>query len=323
MRLLMTGGTGYVGSYLVHRLSQDERIEEIYVLSRNYKEFLRSYEPKVEHVSQDVRDAEGLREKLEAIRPDVILHLAALIRGPPAELVATNVVGTINLLEAVKDLPLRLLVFASTAANLYGNAIYRPIDEGHPLKPISPYGLSKQMAEDAVRFYALRHDVPAVIFRQTNIYGWAPIMKRTLINAFIESALRDRVLRIFGTGEQQRNFLHLEDLARYYEAILFCDKPEELKGQVFNVAGPQTATISEVAELLRELLAEKYSLEVEIRYEKAEARKHEIYDFTISYEKARKVLGVEPRIELRRGLGLELARALEHGTRGGRATCGN
>jgi len=311
VKLLITGGTGYIGSYLIHVFSRDERVDRICVLSRSYRGFLADYGGKVEHVAQDVRDLPGLREKLKAIRPDVVLHLAAATGKDFEDLLSTNVLGTLNLLEAVRDLPVRLLVFASTAANLYGNARYEPIDEEHPLNPISPYGLSKQMAEDAVRFYARRYGVPALIFRQTNVYGWAPVMKRTLINAFIESALKERVLRIFGTGRQQRNFLHISDLARYYEAAIFHPKPELLGGEVLNVAGPETATISKVAEMLKRLLAEKCGIEVRIVYEDGKrARRHEVYDFPISYEKAKKLLGVEPLIPLEKGLEMELERAL-------------
>ena len=315
MELLITGGTGYIGSYLIHVLSRDERVGRIYVLSRSCRDFLANYGDKVKHVAQDVRDLSGLREKLEAISPNVVLHLAAATRGNFEDLLSINVLGTLNILEAVRDLPVRLFIFASTAANLYGNAKYKPIDEEHPLNPISPYGLSKQMAEDVVRFYARRHDVPALIFRQTNIYGWAPVMKRTLINAFIESALKKRVLKIFGTGRQQRNFLHISDLARYYEAAIFHPKPELLGGQVLNVAGPETAAVSEVAEMLKRLLAERYDIEVKIVYEDGtRARKHEVYDFPISYEKARKLLGIEPLISLEKGLEMELERVLSEGS---------
>ena len=118
-------------------------------------------------------------------------------------------------------------------------------------------------------------------------------------------------MRIFGTGQQQRNFLHISDLAQYYEAAIFCPEPERLKGEVLNVAGPKTATISEVAELIKKLLAEKHGIEVKIKHEdEGKIRKHEVYDFPISYEKARKTLGVEPKISLEEGLEIELERAL-------------
>ena len=309
MRVLIIGGTGYIGSYLVHKFDQDERIEEIYVMSRRYKDFLRAYKDKVSYVGQDISDLKGLREKLAKIKPDIILHLAAVAKGDYVQLIETNVVGTIHVLEVAREMPIRLLVFASTAANLYGNAIYKPIDEKHPLNPISPYGLSKQMAEDAVRFYARRYDVPAVIFRQTNVYGWAPVMKRTLINAFIESALKDGVLRIFGTGKQQRNFLYIDDLAKYYEAIIFYDSPEELRGEIFNVAGPQTATVLDVAKIVKEISEQELALKVKIRWEDSEKDKgFEVYNFPISYEKAKEILGVEPRVDLRTGIRIELKR---------------
>ena len=281
-------------------------------MSRRYKDFLRAYEDKISYISQDVTDLRGLREKLAKIKPDIVLHLAAAVKGDYMQLVGTNVVGTIHVLEAIKEVPIRLLVFASTAANLYGNAIYRPIDERHPLNPISPYGLSKQMAEDAVRFYTLRHSVPAVVFRQTNVYGWAPVMKRTLINAFIESALKDGVLRIFGAGKQQRNFLHIDDLARYYEAVIFHDNPEKLRGEIFNVAGPQTATVLDVAKMVKEISEQEFGLKVKIRWENSEKdKKFEVYDFPISYEKAKKILGVRPRIDLRTGIRIELKRRIK------------
>jgi len=281
-------------------------------MSRRYKDFLRAYEDKISYISQDITDLRGLREKLAKIKPDIVLYLAAAAKGDYMQLIGTDVVGTIHVLEVVKEVPIRLLVFASTAANLYGNAVYGPIDERHPLNPISPYGLSKQMAEDAVRFYALRYSVPAVIFRQTNVYGWAPVMKRTLINAFIESALKDGVLRIFGTGKQQKNFLYIDDLAKYYEVVIFHDNPEELRREIFNVAGPQTATVLDVAKIVKEISEQEFNLKIEIRWEDSnKSKKFEVYDFPISYEKAKKKLGIKPRIDLRTGIRMELERRVK------------
>ena len=310
VNLLLTGGAGYIGSYLVYKLVSDDRVGTIFVMDVRKPERALEGKHNVIYIEQDLVDADGLREKLGKLDVNVVIHLAALMRGAPQDLLRVNVLGTLNILEALRGKPVRLFIFASTAAHLYGNAVRKPIDEEHPTRPISYYGLSKQMAEDVVRFYVSRHGVPALIFRQTNVYGWAPVPKRTVINAFISSALREGRIIVHGDGRQQRNFLHVEDLARYYEAAIFHGDPKALARQILNIAGPRTTTIGEVAELLKTLLHEEYGIQVDVIYEERPSAEREIYDFPISSEKARKLLGVTPVIDLRTGLIKEIERAL-------------
>ena len=313
INLLIIGGAGYIGSYLVYKFSNDHRIERVYVVDvRKPVIFSKYYKGNVMYIEQNIKDFEKLKGTINRLNIDVVIHLAATFKKNILELIETNVIGTMHILEALRDKPITLFIFASTAANLYGNALYRPIDEKHPLNPVSLYGLSKRMAEDAIEFYAKRYGIPTVTFRQTNVYGWAPLMKHTVINTFIRSALSKKEITIFGNGKQQRNFLHIEDLARYYEAAIFHSNPEVLAGEVINIAGPETVTIRQLAEFLKQLLERDYGIKVRLVCRKARGRENEIYDFPISFKKATRLLGVNPKIDLKTGLKIELKRILEH-----------
>ena len=311
MNLLVIGGTGYIGSFVVREFSRDERIDKVIVLSRKFAPFLKECGEKVVHIPADIADPSSLQKALSSLSLDVAFHLATASGRDMRELLRVNVGGTLNVMEALKEADLDLFIFASTAANLYGNAVYRPIDEKHPLRPISPYGLSKQMAEAAVSYFVEHYGFPAAIFRQTNVYGWAPVMKYTIVNAFIRDAASKGEVTIVGTGEQQRNFLHMTDLFRYYEAAVFHPNKNKLKGEILNVAGPETVTVKRVAELLKEIMREKYGIDIKITYKAPSGKRAEVYDFPISWEKASQLLGVEPKIHLKQGIEMELDRVLK------------
>ena len=142
MKILITGSSGYVGSALAQAIINNGD-DEVYTLDTYSPSY--PLKTKVTHINLDLTDFNRVRERLKDLEFDVVVHLAAKIRGEPYDIMKINVMGTINLLESIREKNFRLLIAASTAAQLYRNAHYLPIDEKHPVTPVTPYGFSKYL----------------------------------------------------------------------------------------------------------------------------------------------------------------------------------
>jgi UDP-glucose 4-epimerase len=300
MRILITGASGYVGSALIQRLLELEQ-DEIYALDLHPtpKELTRG----VKLIKQDLTRYDELNRRLEEINVDVVVHLAAKITGKPYEIMKANVIGTSNLLEITSRKHPRLVVVASTAAQLYRNAQYVPIDEKHPVTPVTPYGLSKYLMEKIVHYYHRVYGLPTLIFRQTNVYGPAPNQKFTVINKFVEHSVNPRSITIHGDGKQVRNFIHINDLTEYYVKAIYHENPDVLAGETMNISGPQEYQIREIAEIAAKTVSEETGIKVEITYTSpSNPPVHEVYVFKISMKKAKKLLNYESKITVNEGI---------------------
>lgn len=299
MRVLITGGSGYIGSKLVKKL-QENYNHEVYSIDMTPLPIESG--DSTEHIIADLTNYEGLEEKLEDVDVDVVVHLAAMVRGDAPEVMKTNVMGTTNILEILRNKDPKLVISASTAGQLYRNAQYTPIDERHPITPVTPYGISKQLAENVINYYHRTYDLPTLIFRQTNVYGPSPNQSSTVINKFIEKAMEDGELTIYGEGTQVRNFIHIGDLVNFYLRAINSKKLNVLAGETINLGGPEEYQIKEIAEKVSEAIREK-GKEVEISSAPSELPpEHEIYLFRLSIEKARGLLDYYPEISVSEGI---------------------
>lgn len=299
MNVLVTGGAGYIGSALTKKLV--ETGDNVYNLDmRRPPQVLAA---KIHHINQNLLDFENLRGSLKAIEIDTVVHLAALVSGDPSQVLRVNVEGTANLLAILPSKQPKLVIIASTAAQLYRNAQYMPIDEKHPVTPVTTYGLSKHLAEEIARFYYRVHSTPTTIFRQTNVYGPAPVQKYTVINKFIEDALTKNHITIFGDGRQVRNFIHIQDLVRFYMEAIHYPSPERLAGQVFNISGPQECQIRPLAERIASDIVSKTNKRVEIVHGPPSIPpEQDIHIFNISSRKAQLFFSYRPQITLAEGI---------------------
>lgn len=299
MNILVTGSAGYIGSALLKKLMNYRDV--LYTL--DIKSPPRELATKTHHITQNMTNLESLKEKLKPLDIDVAVHLAAQITGDPSQILRTNVDGTANLLEALRFEQPKLVVIASTAAQLYRNAQYMPIDEKHPITPVTIYGLSKHLAEEVARFYYRVHSMPIAIFRQTNVYGLAPVQKYTVINKFIEDALTKGVITIDGDGRQVRNFIHIDDLVEYYVEAIRYPSPERLAGQVFNISGPEECQIKPLAEKIVSYITSKTNKKVKIVHGPPSIPpEQDIHIFNISSGKARLFFNYKPKITLAEGI---------------------
>jgi CDP-paratose 2-epimerase len=272
--VLITGGAGFIGTNLAHRLLRGGRPVRIYDnLSRpgtaqNCRWLRALHGSRLQLVQGDVRSTADLRSALADIT--TVFHLAAQVAvttslADPQEDFAVNAAGTLNLLELVREMGRQIgLVFTSTN-KVYGaledipldakSARYHPatdlrgIDEARPLSFYSPYGCSKGAADQYVLDYARSYTVDATVFRMSCIYGphQCGTEDQGWVAHFLIRALQGLPIRIYGDGKQVRDLLYVEDLVEAF--LLAEERLAEIAGQAFNIGGGPDNTIS-----LRELI---------------------------------------------------------------------
>src|SRR5579862_1132168 len=210
MKVLVTGGAGFIGSHLSRRLVKEQRasVTALDNLHRGHRENLADCRPEIHFLEADIRDPDALRRALSGI--DVVYHLAAQssVIGAAADLnytFNTNVGGTFNLLSAAKSNGVRRVVFASSR-EVYGDPRHLPVLETAPVKPKNSYGASKAAGEAYCGVFG-SNGLEVAVLRLANVYG--PGDRGRVLPLFVESALQDRPLVLYG-GQQILDFVWID-----------------------------------------------------------------------------------------------------------------
>ncbi len=259
MKNLITGIHGFAGSHLADWLL--EQNEEVVGLARSGSdnENVQHIQQQVQVVSADIRNGQELKKVLATVRPARIYHLAARSFVPDAEtsraaVFDANVTGTLNLLQAVKELQLNCRVFFAGSAEAYGAVTEKmsPIKESQPLKPASLYGVSKASAEMLVRSYFLREGMDVVMVRPFNHIGPRQ-SSRFVCSSFARQivAIEKGAEPVMKTGnlESYRDFMDVRDTVRSYHAVM----EKANAGDVFNVSSGKAVSVQSVLDRLLEL----------------------------------------------------------------------
>lgn len=287
MRVLVTGGTGFIGSHLVDQLI--EKGHDVTILDQR--------DPKREDsnfINCDILDIEGLKKALQDI--DVVYHLAAVsnvnnVYQEPINSVEINSTGTVKILEAARQTDVSRVIFASTVWVYSGLVTDELITEKILLKPAEHlYSATKIASEYYCISYWELYQIPYTILRYGIPYG-PRARKGTVFPIFVGNALAGKPLFIFGKGDQFRQFIYVTDLATGNVAAL----NEKAKNQIYNITGYQKITVKMIAEKVKELIDD-----VKIEYK--EARTADYKGVSISIEKAKKELGWEPKIPFKKGI---------------------
>lgn len=270
-RVIITGGAGFIGNYLAKELLKKEY--EVY--SFDIKE---GNNPKVKYYTIDLRNKEQLKNLIKEVDPKAIIHLAGLVKGTYEELYSINVLGTKNLLDSYDG----RFIFISTGMVYQGNK--SPYHEEMLTNPIDNYPKTKKLAEE---FCLQRKNT--VIVRASVVYG--PEQKGSMFIPDLKEKIDKQEVFRMTKGEQQRDFIHVQDLCN-----AFCILLENNATEIFNISSGEQRTMQEVIILAKEIVGE-FPVEQSIPY-----RENELWEYCLSKEKAKKVLNWEPKISLEQGL---------------------
>jgi len=294
MKILVTGGAGFIGSHIVDLLvEQGHEVVVIDNLSTGKEE---NVNKNVKFYRMNILD-EQLPQIFLNERPEIVIHQAAQTQVPrsikePILDAETNITGTIHLLEACRLSGVRKIVFASTAA-VYGNPSYLPIDEQHPIHPLSGYGIGKYAAEQYLEVYHQLYGLKYTVLRYANVYGERQDAKGEggVIAIFIDRIVQGEPITIFGDGEQTRDYIYVEDIARANIAAI--DRGDQ---EVFNIGTGVSTSVNELVNLLQQISGKPVKKEY-----KAE-RFGDIKDSSFNNQKAKALLSWEPKTDLLAGL---------------------
>jgi UDP-glucose 4-epimerase len=254
MRIVVTGGAGFIGSHLVDGLlAQGHRVLVVDSLWSHGGGHRDNLPRDVEFVEMDIRDS-ALSAVFERFRPEVVSHQAAqhsvtLGARDPKYDADVNVLGTLNVLEAARKAGVRKIIFASSAAT-YGDVEKMPVDEESPQLPISPYGITKMITEHYLRFYKLQHGIDYTALRYGNVFGprQDPNGEAGVIAIFAARFLRREGIRIDSDGEQTRDYIYVTDVVRANLAAL-----TRGSGEIYVIGAGQTTSVNQVYRALAEV----------------------------------------------------------------------
>lgn len=297
MRILVTGGAGFIGSHVVDAyLAAGHAVVAVDNLSRGRVENLSE---KAKLYRADIRDRAALEEIFEKEKPQALNHQAAQIdvrhavREPVFD-AETNILASIHLLELAVKHQLRRVVYASTGGAAYGEPQVLPADEDTPILPITPYGITKHTVEHYLYLYRVLYGLPYVVLRYGNVYGPRQSSKGEagVVAIFTEQMLAGAKPTIFGDGSKTRDYVEVSDVARANLLAL-----ERGEGEIFNIATGIATTDFEVFAAVREALGIP---PFEPNY--APKRPGEVDHIVLEVSKARNGLGWQPEVKFREGV---------------------
>src|SRR5438874_6404673 len=299
-KVVVTGGAGFIGSELVRQLAQqDHHVLVIDNLINGRRENLEGLPDCVDLVVADIRDRKGLARLLE--RTEVLFHLACLgVRQSihsPLENHEVNATATLHLLEEARKADVRRFVYVSSS-EVYGTARWVPMTEDHPTFPMTVYGASKLAGEWYARASVETYGYPTVVVRPFNSFG--PRCHHEgdsgeVIPKFMLHALAGRPMVIFGDGTQTRDFTYVSDTAA---GILAAGQSDAAVGQTFNLGNGREITINNLAQAVAAVVARS---DCQVLHDNP--RPGDVLRLYADITKARRLLGFQPTVSLREGLG--------------------
>lgn len=294
MKVLVTGGAGFIGSHIAEGLlSQGAEVVVVDNLSTGKRENLPQG---VIFYREDITEG-SIAEIFQKERPEAVIHQAAQVSVPhsvadPFLDTRINIAGTVNLLEAAKITAVKKVIFASTAA-VYGEPQYLPITEEHPISVQSPYGLSKQTCERYLALYKELYGLDFTVLRYSNVYGPRQdgAGEGGVVAIFAHLLSQKKVPKIFGSGEQTRDFVYVGDVAAANIAAL-----SRGGGEVINVSTNDALSINALYQEMAGLWG------VNEAAQKAPIRTGDIEHSRLCNEKAQRVLAWKPSWTFPEGL---------------------
>ncbi|MBI5700258.1 NAD-dependent epimerase/dehydratase family protein [Candidatus Saganbacteria bacterium] len=300
MRILVTGGAGFIGSNIVDAyLEADHTVGIIDNLSTGKRENIND---KAEFFEADLREAK-IHEIVAQFKPDVINHLAAQIDvrksvTDPIYNAEVNEIGTLNLLDAAIKNKVAKVIFSSTGGAIYGEVEKKSgADENHPQEPISPYAITKRSIEMYLHAFHVLYGLNYTVLRYGNVYGprQDPLGEAGVIAIFCGKMLKGEAPMIFGDGNQERDYIYVKDVADANLIAL-----EKGENNIYNVGTGKGVSVNELFQTLKELL--KFNKDAIY----APARAGELFRSVLNCKKIKKEFGFKSKHNIKKGLKLTL-----------------
>lgn len=302
-KVLVTGAGGFIGSHLTDALVSKGAEVSVFIKwdsgSGSRPQLIDNLQQSIGEIKNILKGdiaSEDAIKTIKANQPEIIFHLAAEAYvnysfDHPVEVLKANLLGTLNVLHAAMDLKEVRQIVCTSSSEVYGTAQKESIDELHPLNPTSPYAASKVAADRYCYAYWKTYGLPVAIIRPFNTYG--PRHTYDVIPKFIDLALRNEPLTIYGSGEQSRDFTYVSDMV---EAFMLMGSRKEAIGQAVNFGNGRDYSVNFIAEKIRELSKSKSKI---VHVEK---RLAEVQRLICDYGLAKKLFGWKPIVSIEEGL---------------------
>lgn len=304
--IFITGGAGFIGNNFVRHIFNKYKNYKIIVLD------VLTYAGNIESIPSEIRDSErfefwyGDINNIDLVsdlvgRSDIVVHFAAETHVARSlylnrEFFVTDVLGTQSVANAVLKHAERIERFIHVSTSeVYGSAIYEPMDETHPLNPTSPYAAAKAGADRLVYSYIKSYDIPGVIIRPFNNYGPFQHLEK-VVPRFITSAILGEPLTVHGDGSASRDWIFVEDTAEAIDKAIHTPL-DNVKGEVFNIGSGRSISVLEIA---KKVIAEFGLKENQVEF--MEERFGQVKKHISSTEKAEGVIGFKAKVSFNEGL---------------------
>lgn len=296
MRILVTGGAGFIGSNIVDAvLAHGHEVAVLDDLSTGKTENLN---PRAKFYHADIRDNDALTRVFDEFQPELISHQAAKadVReslAKPQLYAEVNIIGSLNLLENARRVGTKKIIYAGTGGATYGEPEYLPVREDHPVNPLDPYGASKHQVEHYLFLYQYNYGLQYTILRYPNVYGprQNPFGEAGVIAIFTYKMLNGETPTINGKGDRERDFCYVGDVAQANVLSL-----TQGDNQIYNIGSGIGTNINTVYEILQE--ATHFNQPANYGPDKP----GEVYKIYLDASKAKRELGWEPTVALPEGI---------------------
>ena len=298
MKILVTGGAGFIGSHITDRLVKDgHQVFVVDDLSSGKKE---NVNQSATFLELDIKDREKIYELFGKEKFETVIHAAAQknvrwsVEDPQFD-ASVNIIGSLNLLEAGRQSGLKKFIFLSTGGAIYGNTEDRPTKEDHEAKPVCPYGIAKLSVESYLHFYQVQYNMDYVCLRLANVFGprQDPKGEAGVVAIFFTKMLNGKQLVINGDGKQTRDYVYVGDVADAVVASI-----DQKETGVFNVGTSKETSVNslflEIARIAEREMEEKHG----------PALPGEQQTSSLAVNKIKKDFGWEPKVTLKEGLKL-------------------
>jgi UDP-glucose 4-epimerase len=295
MKVLLTGGAGFIGSWVGQALIDNGN--EIFIIDDLSTGKIQNIPKDANFVKADIKDRDRLEKIFKDFKPEVVNHHAAQMNvrnsvEDPIFDAQVNILGTINLLELSIQHEIKKFMFASTGGAIYGEPEVIPCIEDTLPAPVSPYGISKYAVEQYLNYYKAVHGLSHVVLRYSNVYGprQNPHGEAGVVAIFCDRIKYGNPCEIFGDGKQTRDYVYVEDVARANILSL------NAKDAILNIGTAVETSVNDIVSKLRTVT----NRDVQVVY--SPRRRGEVDRIALEIKRAEELLGWSPHVSLEEGL---------------------